>query len=118
MDSLDLAGLILTRTQEALLLGAYATLALVGGVAVIRRENHENIRPERSVGQFCGVGVRPTDSDLLQRRMIHTQASGREDVRSVAHVRIWGQFRWSPASAPRKAIRIRAKIRVTGVIRE
>ena len=34
----DLAGLVLSRTQDAMLLGAYATLALVGGVAVLRRQ--------------------------------------------------------------------------------
>jgi hypothetical protein len=34
----DLADLVLTRTQDALLLGAYAALALVGGVAVLRRQ--------------------------------------------------------------------------------
>jgi hypothetical protein len=39
MDSPDpeLAGLTLTRTQDALLLGAYATLALAAGIVVLRR---------------------------------------------------------------------------------
>ena len=34
----DLPGVVLTRSQDALLLGAYATLALVSGVAVLRRQ--------------------------------------------------------------------------------
>ncbi len=40
MDSPDpeLAGLTLTRTQDALVLGAYATLALAAGIAVLHRQ--------------------------------------------------------------------------------